>query len=214
MITVGFFFTGVVADIAIDNYIRRRFKGVFDSLVAVYTVMLLLPLLFAAYGYIYAFDYRAIIYCLFFTVMAIVTLSDIYTLTVPDSMHVCIAILALIGIILDLQQLFLYLVGFFIISVPMLLIACFTGGFGGADIKLMAVAGLLLGSRLIVVAFLIAITIMGSAGIVLIIRNLLFKIPYKNRVPFCPALAMGCVSAVFFGDNLVDLYLRVVSFNV
>ncbi len=212
IVTIVFFVAGLMANRFIDLYIRRSFTGRFNSLNAVYTVMALLPILFAACGHIYMYQdiTKAIILCLFFIVLAIVTLSDIYTLTVADRMHLCIALLAVVNTILNMEDVLLYLSGFFIISVPMLVVANFTGGFGGADIKLMAVSGLLIGARLIAVAFFIAVILMGSIGIVLIIRKLIFKTPYKRQMPFCPALALGCAVAVFFGNNIIDQYSMIV----
>ncbi len=176
-------------------------------------VELLTAALFALNGYVFGIMRLedAIIYSLFFAILIVITFIDLETMEVPDRLHIFIAILALVKMYFHLDDFLYYIIGAFIISLPMLLIAMFTGGFGGADIKLMAVAGLLLGAKSIVVSFLIAVVLIGSIGAVLIIRKFVFKREYKSKVPFCPGLAIGCVLGTFFGNTIADWYISLLA---
>jgi leader peptidase (prepilin peptidase)/N-methyltransferase len=73
---------------------------------------------------------------------------------------------------------------------------------GGGDIKLMAAAGLLVGWKLILLAFFLG-CIYGS--VIHPIRMILFK---QSRVlAFGPYLAAGILTAVLIGDKMIDWYL-------
>ncbi len=174
----------------------------------------LTAILFALCGYVFGIMQLelAVIYSLFFAVLIVVSFIDLNTMEVPDTMHVLIAVLAIVKFAINPQNIWQLLLGGVIVSVPMLIIALITNGFGGADIKLMAAAGILLGAKSIAVAFVVAILIMGTYGFVLIIRKKLFKRAYKSKVPFCPALALGCAFGVFMGDIIANWYLSYLLF--
>ncbi len=172
-------------------------------------VELLTSALFAANGYVFGIMRieQAVLYSLFFAILVVIAFIDIDTMEIPDRLHLFIAIIAVANPSLYSTNFWQYLLGAVIISIPMYLIALITGGFGGADIKLMAAAGLLLGAKIIVVSFLIAILIMGSIGIVLIIRKALFRRNYVSKVPFCPGLAVGCIIGTYYGELIANRYL-------
>ncbi len=176
-------------------------------------VELLTAILFALCGYFiapYSIVFAAV-YAIFFAILIVITFIDLDTMEVPDRLHICIAILALACMYFRVDEFWYYLLGAVIVSIPMLIIAIITGGFGGADIKLMAAAGLLLGAKSIVVSFLAAILIMGSIGVVLIIRKIIFKREYNKKMPFCPALTFGCVTGTFLGDIISGWYFSLLT---
>ncbi len=87
------------------------------------------------------------------------------------------------------------LLGSIIVSLPMFLLAIFIPGcFGGGDIKLMAVAGLLLGWKNVICAFVFAVYIAGVYVVVMLIRK---KITKKTKIPFGPALCTGIIYMFF-----------------
>ncbi len=175
-------------------------------------IELLTAVLFALCGYVFGIMQLelGVIYSLFFAILIVVSFIDLDTMEVPDTLHILIAILAIVKIALGTQNLGELVLGGVIVSVPMLILALITNGFGGADIKLMAASGLLLGAQSIVVAFLFAVFVMGSFGAVLLIRKKLFKREYKSKVPFCPALCLGCVLGVFLGEFIANWYLNLI----
>ena len=81
------------------------------------------------------------------------------------------------------------------------------GAFGGGDIKLMAAAGLLLGWKGTLIAFLIGLIVGAIIGIVLMSRK---KKGGKEHMPFGPSLCIGLVMAVLVGNQLIDWYMNII----
>ena len=106
-------------------------------------------ILFLAAFLAHGFTIYSGLLCLFFCCLIVVSITDIQTMTIPDSLQVFIFILAVINIILSPNEIVGKLIGLAVISIPMLLIAVLTGGFGGGDVKLCAVCGLFLGWKLV-----------------------------------------------------------------
>lgn len=96
-----------------------------------------------------------------------------------------------------------YVIGFFAVSIFLLLIYWLSkgGAMGGGDVKLMAVAGLFLGWKLIIVALILG-CLYGS--VIHIARMKISK--QGHRLAMGPYLAAGIVSAMWFGQAIVDWY--------
>ncbi len=95
--------------------------------------------------------------------------------------------------------------GFFIVSVPLLLLSYFIRDcFGGGDIKLVAVCGFLLGFRAILLAAFLAVV---SCGIVSAIRLACKKVKKGDRIAFGPYLAVGIFVAKLFYSSILSAYL-------
>ncbi|MEG2051835.1 MAG: prepilin peptidase [Oscillospiraceae bacterium] len=97
------------------------------------------------------------------------------------------------------------IIGFFAVSLPMFLIASLvSGAFGGGDIKLMAVCGLLLGWQNILVAMFLGLLLGGIYAIYLLISK---KSGAKEHFAFGPFLSLGIMVAMLWGGDLINLYL-------
>lgn len=97
-----------------------------------------------------------------------------------------------------------HLIGFFAVStfIFIIIIATRGRGMGGGDMKLMAVAGLLLGWKEIILAFLLG-CILGA-----IIHVARMKISGEDHVlAFGPYLSAGIVITVLFGNGILTWYL-------
>ena len=97
-----------------------------------------------------------------------------------------------------------YVIGFFAVSVPLLIIYLVSKGrgIGGGDVKLMAAAGLLLGWKLALLA-LMAGCLYGS-----VIHIARMKISGEGRVlAMGPYLSAGILTAVWFGNAIVEWYV-------
>lgn len=136
----------------------------------------------------------------------IIAMIDIDTMEILDRFHVFIALLAIIQI-LELSSLPIssHLLGFFIISVPLYIIAIVTNGIGGGDIKLMAVSGLLLGFEATLVAFFIAAIVGGSVAVVLLLTK---QTHMKSLIAFGPYLCIGIYIAYLYGIDLFNWYMH------
>lgn len=127
--------------------------------------------------------------------------SDIRRKKIPDS---CTGILCVCG----LASFGLFpetgggerILGFFIVSVPMLLLALFfPGSFGGGDIKLMAVSGLALGWQRALCA--------AGTGIVLAAGYCVWLLAVKRKgrkteFALGPFLCLGILTAALAGDRI------------
>jgi leader peptidase (prepilin peptidase) / N-methyltransferase len=80
-------------------------------------------------------------------------------------------------------------------------------GFG--DVKLAFMMGLFLGYPNIIVALFMAFFIGAIIGVCLIISG---RKKFSSEVPFGPFLIFGTFLALFFGENLINWYLNLITF--
>jgi leader peptidase (prepilin peptidase) / N-methyltransferase len=82
----------------------------------------------------------------------------------------------------------------------------YPGGMGMGDVKLAGMMGLFLGTA-VAPALLIALLAGVALGAVVIARKGA-QAGRKTAVPFGPSLALGALAAVFYGHQLVDVYVN------
>lgn len=152
----------------------------------------------------------AILACILTCVLIVVAFIDLDTKEINDRMHVIIIGLAVVNLVSlvsqtgDISVIRPYVIGFLIVSVPMLLIAMLTGGFGGGDIKLMAASGLFLGAAVNVVAFFIGAFIAALIAVIMLITK---RADRKSQIAFGPYLAMGIYLSMLYGQEMIDAYV-------
>ena len=132
---------------------------------------------------------------------------DIRTYEIPLWINISIFVIALIHLVLNRADWKAYVIGFFAVSVPLLLIYVATkgNGIGGGDIKLMAVAGLYVGWQNIILAFLLG-CILGA-----VIHVLRMKISKEGRVlAFGPYLSAGIIISLIYGNQIIGWYIHTV----
>jgi len=101
-----------------------------------------------------------------------------------------------------------YPLGAVVVSLPMLVLAMvIKDAFGGGDIKLMAVCGLFLGFRLVLVAAFAAFFLGGLHGILI----KLFSKTGKRHMPFGQYICVGTALAMMCGGEAVAWYLGLFS---
>jgi leader peptidase (prepilin peptidase)/N-methyltransferase len=139
-------------------------------------------------------------------ILITLTLIDADTMTIPDSLNIALMVCAVAAIwIWPDVGLVTRIIGFFAISVPLLLISLIVAGaFGGGDIKMMAAAGFLLGWPNAIVATFIGLVLGGVYGAILLVRR---KKGRKEHFAFGPCLAIGVYGSIFFGKPIIDWYL-------
>jgi len=143
-------------------------------------------------------------YCLVISALIVLSVIDFRTNTIPFGINIFIFVMGLVVLALDYRHFYDYLIGFFAVSGFLYLIYIFTkgNGMGGGDIKLMAAAGVVLGWKLIILAFFLG-CIYGS--VIHPFRMLLFK--QGKVMAFGPYLSLGIMTAIFFGENMIHWYL-------
>lgn len=160
-------------------------------------------------GFIYwncGLTLKALTVLLFYMVMTVITFIDFDTMEIPPILNIIVFFIGVLSIwtigepaILD------RIIGMFAISLPLfLIILVVPGGFGGGDIKLMFAAGLLLGWKATVASFFIGLMIAAVYGVVLMIRR---RMGRKDHFAFGPFLCIGMAIGVFYGSQLMDMYI-------
>jgi len=135
-----------------------------------------------------------------------ISLTDYDTMTIPDRLNVALlACGVLAAFIVPEISLASRLVGLFCVSVPLLIISCVApGAFGGGDVKLMAAAGFLLGWQSVLVAAVIGFIVGGAYGVCLLLSG---RKATSEHFAFGPALCLGIMVALFFGQTIAAGYV-------
>jgi leader peptidase (prepilin peptidase) / N-methyltransferase len=164
-------------------------------------------LLFAATAIVYRDDpAEAVIGCVFVTVLAAVTLTDLEGRVIPNKILLAGSILC-IAIAAPTDPSGLAERGIAAVVAGGLMFAAalaYPGGMGLGDVKLAATMGLFLG-RAVAPAIMAALLTGSIVGIFLIARH--GSQARKMAIPFGPFLALGGVVGLLAGEQLVDLYL-------
>jgi leader peptidase (prepilin peptidase)/N-methyltransferase len=150
------------------------------------------------------FSVQSILYCLLMSALLVLSVIDWRTYEIPIGINIFILCLGILQVITDYKNWMNYLAGFLCISILLELILLISRGraIGGGDVKLMAAAGLLLGWKRIILAFLLG-CIIGS-----VIHLLRMKLSGADRVlAMGPYLSAGIAIAALWGTQMLDWYL-------
>jgi len=151
----------------------------------------------------YDLSITTLLYCGLFSSLIALSVIDFRTYEIPVGFNIFILVLGTIRVITDYRSWPEYIIGLVSVSVPLLLIFYATKGrgIGGGDVNLMGAAGLLLGWKLIVLAFFLG-CLLGS-----IIHIARMKISGESHVlAMGPYLSAGIVIACFAGERLISGY--------
>ncbi|NMA79998.1 MAG: prepilin peptidase [Clostridiales bacterium] len=169
-------------------------------------IELLNGVLFAIAFYRFPSIPQAITIAIFFSILIVISMIDLDTMLIPNRLVAAIFVLGISSIwVFPEVSIFSRLIGSVIISVPFLLIAIFTGGMGGGDVKLMFAAGFLLGIKSIVIAALFGIVIAAICGIIIKIKT------KKSKIPFGPYLSIGLAISALVGTAIADWYISLLT---
>jgi leader peptidase (prepilin peptidase)/N-methyltransferase len=154
----------------------------------------------------------SMISCLVVSALLALSVIDFRTNEIPIGFNLFIAIAGvftvLIAYVMTGREMFIvieHIMGIFAVSAFLLLIyfASHGRGIGGGDIKLMASAGLVLGWKMIILAFFLG-CILAS-----IVHPIRMKVNHQDRVlAFGPYLSIGITVALLFGKQIIGWYLQ------
>lgn len=150
-------------------------------------------------------NWTSVLYCLLVSALIVLSVIDFRTYEIPFGINLFILVLGLIHTMLDYHHWLTYVIGLLAISVPLELLLLISKGraIGGGDVKLMAAAGLLLGWKGIILAFVIG-CIVGS-----VIHLIRIKVSNASHVlALGPYLAVGIFAAVLWGETMIAAYLN------
>ena len=147
---------------------------------------------------------ESVIYCLFTSVLLVISFLDAKTFEIPSSCNHIIGFLGVMHMIMDAEHWKSYLIGAVCVSGFLFLLYWITRGrgIGGGDIKLMATCGLLIGATKILVAFML--------GCILAVVIQLIRMKVNNagrQFAFGPYLCIGVWIAMLYGNEMMRWYL-------
>lgn len=160
-------------------------------------------------GYVLIFlvvgmNLNSILYALCFSILVAISVIDWRTYEIPVGLNISIGVLGVVHLVLNYTDFANYLIGMVCVSGFLFLLFVLTAGrgIGGGDIKLMAVCGLLLGWKNIILALMLG-CIIGS-----IVHLTLMKVKGEGRVlAFGPYLSVGVFIVMLFGNSMINWYL-------
>jgi len=184
-------------------------KTIKANLIIFFTVIgaVAVGLIFLRYG----FSWETLLVMAVSAILLAVAYIDFRTSEIPDILNIALVPLSVLAIWIQPDVSLLSRgVGFFAVSLPMLLLALvISGAFGGGDIKLMAVCGFLLGWQNTVLAFFIALLLGGSYAIHLMLTR---KRERDQHMVFGPALCAGVFVALLYGNTIISWYIGLLGF--
>lgn len=147
---------------------------------------------------------ESILYCLMASALLALSVIDFRTYEIPFGFNVFITVLGVIRVATDLENWSEYIIGFFAVSAVLELLLVVSKGraIGGGDVKLMAACGILIGWRLILIAFFVG-CILGS--VIHIIRMKLSNA--EHVLAMGPYLSAGVLIAVLWGNTFLNWYI-------
>ena len=149
-------------------------------------------------------EWSSVIYCFMASALLVLSIIDWRTYEIPFGINVFLFVLGIAMTILDRGNLAEHLIGMICVSGLLGILYLLTGGraIGGGDIKLMFACGLILGWKLILLAFFLG-CIIGS--VVHIIRMSVKKA--GRMLAMGPYLSAGILLAALWGNAWVNWYL-------
>lgn len=163
-------------------------------------------------AFAFEFTLGSLCYLTFLTILIAVALVDLYTMEIPNGFVLAALAVGILSIFaVPGLSLLARLIGVFVVSVPMLLIAILIpGGFGGGDIKLMAACGVFLGWQLTLLSAFIGILLGGLYAIFLLLTK---QKKARDHFAFAPFLCAGMALCCFFGANLLEWFVILFDFS-
>ncbi|MGB7606077.1 MAG: prepilin peptidase [Lutisporaceae bacterium] len=145
-------------------------------------------------------------YAVLTSLLVIITLIDLKTQEIPDELIIFGLITGLLLNLYDIKLNMLQgIMGFLLGGGTFLIIAMVTrGAMGGGDIKLMAVLGLFLGWKMVILVALLSFLLGAIISLVLIIAKIKGR---KDYIPFGPFIATAALITIFHGSQILHLYL-------
>lgn len=155
--------------------------------------------------YRFGFNWFALLSFVFVMVLQAISFIDLDTMEIPNSLVICCLMIALLSVsFMDLNMID-RLIGFFVLSVPLYLLNyVIPDSFGGGDIRLLAVCGLFLGWKKLLVGMFIAIFLAGGYACYLLVRG---KIEMNGHIAFGPYICVGMFVSLLYGTQIFNVYL-------
>lgn len=189
-------------------YLRGKCRTCGEKISPIYVMTELVTGIFFAFSYWYiGFSFELVVALLFISLLMIIVVSDFAYMLIPDKVLLFFLPLIVVGRIFSpLTPWWDSILGAAVGFGLLLFIAILSkGGMGGGDIKLFFLIGYVLGTFNTLLTLFLASIIGMIAGIIVIIIR---KQGRKTPLPFGPSIALAAIIVYFFGDRIIDWYLR------
>jgi prepilin signal peptidase PulO-like enzyme (type II secretory pathway) len=135
-----------------------------------------------------------------------ITVIDVKTLTIPDSLVVTFVLFSVYPVLLNynLKDNLLGLLALSAVFIVILLL--FPGSFGGGDVKLASAIGLLSGLEQSIVVLEVSLVTGAVVGILYALKT---KKSLRTKIPFAPFLAVGLIVSLLYGRDILLVYFRI-----
>ena len=174
----------IISGLVLNKTLQKKFQMNQASVFILISISAMLILLFS-FGY----TILTVKGYIFSVLLLYASVSDIETMEVPDTIHIMIAITALIGI--TRVQVIPMILGFVLIPLPLIVASIIKKySIGGADIKLMAASAFLLGFEKGLLALIIGLVL---AIISIFIFRKIKRKETNSEFPLVPYLSIGCL---------------------
>ncbi|VEF47466.1 prepilin peptidase [Bacillus freudenreichii] len=153
----------------------------------------------------YGWTFELVIACTLISLFIIITVSDITYMLIPNKVLLTFTFIFLFERLIEpLHPWWDSLIGGAVGFGLLLLIAIVSkGAMGGGDIKLFAVLGLALGTKVVLLSFFLATLIGAIAGG---IGMMLGTVKKGEAIPFGPFIAAGTLLAYFYHEEILQWY--------
>lgn len=156
--------------------------------------------------YHYGYQMMTFVSFLFSMILLVISIIDMKTMEIPDGLILSCLLLAFFSFPFLKISIIERVIGFFAVSSIMVIINLFIkNSFGGGDIKLVAVCGMMLGYQNVIMGTFLAIVIAGFYATYL----MFFKQTAKqgDYIAFAPYLCFGMFFAMLYGEKIWEMYL-------
>lgn len=150
---------------------------------------------------------RSVHMWLVLVILTVIAVSDMETLRIPNRLTALLLLTVLLSVPAEPEiTLVSRFIGSLAVSLPMYLMTVFMpDSFGGGDVKLVAVGGLLLGTPRIVTAAFLAVLSGGSYAVWLLASG---RARRGEQIAFGPFLCAGIAISMLYGGRLAAWYLE------
>ena len=170
-------------------------------------LVVLLSLIWAAVFGVKGWEANAWLLALAAAALLSLSWIDWKTYEIPFAYNGFIFALGVLAMLFDLTHWYAYVIGFFVISLPLLGLFYVSKGtaIGGGDVKLMAACGMLLGWKLALLGFVLG-CIIGS-----VVHLGRMKISgERHMLAMGPYLSIGVLLSALFGNAMIAWYLSMI----
>lgn len=187
---------------------KGKCRGCQSRISPIYPTMeLLTGLLFATAPLVIGWSGELVVALTLISMFMIIIVSDINYMIIPDKILIWFAGFFLLErIFMPLTPWWDSLIGAATGFILLLIIALVSkGGMGFGDVKLYAVIGVILGFKLVLLSFFFSTLFGAVIGGLALLFNIVKR---KQPIPFGPFIAAGTLTAYYWGQDIIDLYIQ------